>query len=189
MVGRIFSVFASVFTINIYPYFLVDLITLEVLNAQCEIIDTISANGTVTYTSSAGYSEWHTLRIRNTSNIQAGQKCWLKATYTAPQVVNTTGTKQKCACSQTGVGLTENPLQYVAVFPNPFNERIVIEGLNSEVAIQQVLIYNTHGALIMHFEGNRTMMQEVDASILAKGIYYLEVRTEYGGFTEKIIKQ
>jgi hypothetical protein len=41
----------------------------------------------------------------------------------------------------------------------------------------------------MHFEGNQTMMQEVDASILAKGIYYLEVRTEYGGFTEKIIKQ
>jgi alpha-amylase len=189
VVGRIFPDSANAFTINIYPENPDDPITLEVLNAQCEIIDTISASGTVTYTSSAGYSGWHTLRIRNTSNIQAGQKCWVKATYTAPQVVNTTGTKQKCACSQTGVGLTESSLQYVAVFPNPFNERIVIEGLNSEVAIQQVLIYNTHGALIMHFEGNQTMMQEVDASILAKGIYYLEVRTEYGGFTEKIIKQ
>jgi hypothetical protein len=33
------------------------------------------------------------------------------------------------------------------------------------------------------------MLQEVDASMLAKGIYYLEVRTEQGQFTEKIIKQ
>ena len=85
--------------------------------------------------------------------------------------------------------MSENPEQYVAVFPNPFNERIVIEGLSSEVTIQQVLIYNAYGALIMQFEGNQTMLQEVDASSLAKGIYYLEVRTEQGGFTEKIIKQ
>ena len=189
VVGRIFPDSASAFTINIYPENPDDPITLEVLNAQCEIIDTISASGTLTYTANASNSGWHTLRIRNTSNTQTGQKCWVKATYTAPQVVNTTGTKQKCACVQTGAGLAENPEQYVAVFPNPFNERIVIEGLNSEVAIQQVLIYNTHGALIMQFEGNQTMMQEVDASILAKGIYYLEVRTEYGGFTQKIIKQ
>ena len=41
----------------------------------------------------------------------------------------------------------------------------------------------------MQFEGTQTMLQEVDASMLAKGIYYLEVRTEHGGFTEKIIKQ
>ena len=41
------------------------------------------------------------------------------------------------------------------------------------------------------------MSKNVDASFiitlkdhfLAKGIYYLEVRTEHGGFTEKIIKQ
>jgi hypothetical protein len=137
----------------------------------------------------ASYSGWHTLRIRNTSNAQAGQKCWVKSTYTAPQVVNTTGAKQKCACSQTGAGLTDNPGQYVAVFPNPFNERIVIEGVDAEVAIKQVLIYNTHGALIMQFEGNKTMLQEVDASMLAKGIYYIEIQSEQGRFTEKIIKQ
>jgi alpha-amylase len=189
VVGRIFPDSASAVLVNIYPENPNNPITLEVLNAQCEVIDTLSASGTLTYTVNASYSGWHTLRIRNTSNAQAGQKCWVKSTYTAPQVVNTTGAKQKCACSQTGVGLTENPVQNVAVFPNPFNERIVIEGMSAEVTIQQVLIFNTHGALIMQFKGNQTMLQEVDASMLAKGIYYLEVRTEQGRFTEKIIKQ
>jgi hypothetical protein len=189
VVGRIFPDSASAISVSIYPENPNNPITLEILNAQCEVIDTLSASGTLTYTANASNSGWHTLRIRNTSNTQTGQKCWVKATYTAPQVVNTTWAKQKCACAQTGAGLSENPEQYVAVFPNPFNERIVIEGLNSEVAIQRVLIYNTHGALIMQFEGNQTMLQEVDASMLAKGIYYLEVRTEQGGFTEKIIKQ
>jgi alpha-amylase len=189
VVGRIFPDSASSVLVNIYPENPNNPITLEVLNAQCEVIDTLSSSGTLTYTVNAFYSGWHTLRIRNTSNAQSGQKCWVKVTYTAPQVVNTTGAKQKCACSQTGVGLTENPVQNVAVFPNPFNERIVIEGMNAEETIQQVLIFNTHGALIMQFEGNQTMLQEVDASSLAKGIYYLEVRTEQGGFTEKIIKE
>ena len=189
VVGRIFPDSASAISVSIYPENPNNPITLEVLNAQCEVIDTLSASGTLTYTANASNSGWHTFRIRNTSNTQAGQKCWVKVTYTAPQVVNTTGAKQKCACAQTGAGLAENPERYVAVFPNPFNERIVIEGLNSEVAIQEVLIYNTHGALIMQFEGNQTILQEVDASSLANGIYYLEVKTEQGGFTEKIIKQ
>ncbi|MFM1793517.1 MAG: hypothetical protein RLZZ252_1871, partial [Bacteroidota bacterium] len=188
VVGRIFPDSASTVLVNIFPENPNNPITLEVLNAQCEVIDTLSSSGTLTYTVNASYSGWHTLRIRNTSNAQAGQKCWVKATYTAPQVVNTTGAKQKCACSQTGAGLIENAEQFLAIFPNPFNERIVIDGLNPEVVIKEVLIYNTHGALIMQFEGNQTMWQEVDASILAKGIYYIEVQSEQGRFTEKIIK-
>jgi hypothetical protein len=61
--------------------------------------------------------------------------------------------------------------------------------MSAEVTIQQVLIFNTHGALIMQFKGNETMWQEVDASMLAKGIYYIEVQSEQGRYTEKIIKQ
>jgi hypothetical protein len=189
LVGRIYPDSASAVIVNIYPENPNNPITLEVLNAQCEIIDTLSATGTISYTANATYSGWHTLRIRNTSYAQAGQKCWVKATYTAPQVVNTTGAKQKCACSQTGAGLNENTEQYVAIFPNPFNERIVIDGGNAGVEIKEVLIYNTHGALIMQFEGNQTMWQEVDASMLAKGIYCIEVQSEQGRFTEKLIKQ
>jgi len=189
VVGRIFPDSASTVLVNIYPENPNNPITLEVLNAQCEVIDTLSAAGTISYTANATYSGWHTLRIRNTSNAQAGQKCWVKATYTAPQVVNTTGAKQKCACSQTGAGLTIHPDHYVAIFPNPFNERIVIDGANAGVAIKEVLIYNTHGALILQFKGNQTMWQEVDASMLAKGIYYIEVQSEQGRFTEKIFKQ
>ncbi|MFN4951426.1 MAG: alpha-amylase domain-containing protein [Flavobacteriales bacterium] len=189
VVGRIFPDSASAVLVNIYPENPNNPITLEVLNAQCEVIDTLSATGTMSYTANTTYSGWHTLRIRNTSNSQAGQKCWVKATYTAPQVVNTTGAKQKCACSQTGAELIENAEQFLAIFPNPFNERIVIDGVNPGVVIKEVLIYNTHGALIMQFEGNQTMWQEVDASMLAKGIYYIEVQSEQGRFTEKIIKQ
>jgi len=189
VVGRIFPDSASTVLVNIYPENPNNPITLEVLNAQCEVIDTLSAAGTISYTANATYSGWHTLRIRNTSIAQAGQKCWVKATYTAPQVVNTTGAKQKCACSQTGAGLTIHPDHYVAIFPNPFNERIVIDGANAGVAINEVLIYNTHGALIIQFKGNQTMWQEVDASMLAKGIYYIEVQSEQGRFTEKIFKQ
>ncbi|MFM7594569.1 MAG: alpha-amylase domain-containing protein, partial [Flavobacteriales bacterium] len=189
VVGRIFPDSASTILVNIYPENPNISITLEVLNAQCEVVDTLSAIGTLTYTANAAYSGWHTLRIKNTTGSQAGQKCWVKATYMAPQVVNTAVSKLKCACAQSGAGLLENSLSNVTIFPNPFTERIIIEGLNPEVAIHSVFIYNTNGALIMHFEGNHTIMQEVDASELAKGIYYVEVRTEQGCFREKLIKQ
>ncbi len=39
------------------------------------------------FTSSA--DGWITVKIRNTTNTQSEQKCWINVTYTAPQVVNT----------------------------------------------------------------------------------------------------
>lgn len=188
VVGRIYPDSASQILVNIYPENPINSITLEVLNAQCEVIDTLAASGNLSYVSNATYTGWHTLRIRNTSNTQAGQKCWVKATYTAPQVVNTTEVKLKCACAQAGAGMIENSEQLVSIYPNPFTDRFIIEGLNADIAINTILIYNTSGTLIMSIAGNKMSSQEVDASILARGIYYLEIQTENGEYTVKFIK-
>jgi alpha-amylase len=100
VVGKVFPDSSTLVTINVYPENPSNAITIEWLNNACEVLDTLSGTGTLTFQATSQYDGWHTVRIRNTTSNQAGQKCWVKVNYTAPQVVQTNVAKQKCACTR-----------------------------------------------------------------------------------------
>jgi alpha-amylase len=54
-----------------------------------QISGNTSASSPLTGTYSTSFSGWVVVKVRNTNNTQAGQKCWINVTYTAPDVVDT----------------------------------------------------------------------------------------------------
>ncbi|MBM3164911.1 MAG: DUF1939 domain-containing protein [Bacteroidetes bacterium] len=189
VVGRIFPDSASTITVNLYPENPAFSITLEVLNAQCEVIDTISATGTMNYTSIAGYSGWHTFRIRNTTAAQMGQRCWVKVNYLAPQSVSTSVAKQKCACLQNGVSVDEIEGDRFQVFPNPFNEQVRVELENNELRIVSLVVYQADGTMVVQYAEVQENGLVIDARSWAKGLYLFEVTTNSGMARRKMVKQ
>jgi alpha-amylase len=188
VVGRVFPDSSSTLTVNIYPENPDASITLEVLNAQCEVIDTISAFGTLSYTHAVSYAGWHTLRIRNSSAVQPGQRCWVKANYTSPLSVNTAVAKQKCACTLTGVGMEELDEELFEVYPNPFNDQLELTIRDHSNVVHAVTVYQANGTQIHDRKVNGLSVLNLDTRSWAKGIYFIEVETAKGRARMKVMK-
>ncbi|NBN98995.1 MAG: T9SS C-terminal target domain-containing protein, partial [Flavobacteriia bacterium] len=157
-------------------------------NAQCDVIDTISAFGTLSYTHAVSYAGWHTLRIRNSSAVQPGQRCWVKANYTAPLSVNTAVAKQKCACTLTGVGMEELDEELFEVYPNPFNDQLELTIRDHSNVVHAVTVYHANGTQIHDRKVNGLSVLNLDTRSWAKGIYFIEVETAKGRSRMKVMK-
>jgi glycosidase len=64
-------------------------ITLTLLDIEGNSFYERSGAAPLIETHTPQFSGWITIKIRNTSNSYAGQKCWVKAKYTGPTVVDT----------------------------------------------------------------------------------------------------
>ena len=81
------------------------------------------------------------------------------------------------------VGIFENETQQFTVYPNPFNDNIIIDGLLLKGAAT-VTIYSAEGKLIRKQENVRLEDNEIDGlSELAAGSYIIEVSQD--AYTEK----
>jgi len=72
----------------------------------------------------------------------------------------------------------EKIVQYVRAYPNPFQDKITIEGPGEELEVLK--IYNSMGAVVRDF-GNMyntssTMKLEIDVSDLAVGVYFIRTK-------------
>lgn len=189
VVGRVFPDSSSTLTVNIYPENPDASITLEVLNAQCEVIDTISAFGTLNYTHTAAYAGWHTLRIRNSSAVQPGQRCWVKANYTAPLTVNTAVAKLKCPCTLTGLGMEALEEVMFEVYPNPFNDQLELTIIGHSNTVKAITVYQANGTQVYFRTVDGVSSLNVDTRSWAKGLYFIELETEKGRARTKVMKQ
>jgi len=84
------------------------------------------------------------------------------------------------------VGINENELITVSIYPNPTVDIIYID-LNS--TIETIFIYDLNGKLIQTVNGENQNKQSIDLGILPNGSYLLAVQSELGVVTRMIIKQ
>lgn len=187
VVGKVFPDSATTVTVNVYPENPSLSITLEWINNACEVVDTLAAVGTMTFQTSAQYAGWHTLRIRNTTPNQAGQKCWVKVNYTAPQVVQTNVAKQKCACVQSGASLPEQDAFEHRIYPNPTRDVVYIESLTEE-PISDLYLYNISGQCLRQINDENEPVASLSLAGLDRGMYVLQVGTGKGQVLYKLIK-
>ena len=67
------------------------------------------------------------------------------------------------------------------IYPNPtFNEIFI--SLENQVILQQALIYNQRGQLVKTTKENRILVSDLNT-----GIYFIEVKTDQGNASKKII--
>jgi hypothetical protein len=128
-----------------------------------------------TYIDTANYDGWYTLRLRNASAAQPGQKCWVKATYKAPEVVNTTVVKNKCACVSSSTSNTIDLEKDFAIFPNPATNALTVslDGPNYQWEITDL------NGRVVKTGVNNTSDFEVNVADLQEGLYYFN--TIYSG--------
>lgn len=81
----------------------------------------------------------------------------------------------------------ENPINFgIAIYPNPATDFISIEITNGNPKIELVKVYDLRGRLLKIERENPNFL---DLSMLRKGIYILEVQTEIGSESVRVLKE
>ena len=75
-------------------------------------------------------------------------------------------------------------LNNIAIYPNPVSDQLNIYSEN--VVIETVAIYSMNGKKVVE---ELTETNSIDVSTLSKGIYFIEVSSEYGKTVKKFIKK
>jgi len=93
------------------------------------------------------------------------------------------GTNEECLSGFVTLALEENNLETLfSIYPNPVKNILVIEN-KLNINIKSIKLYDLLGKEII-----TTNNTSIDTSNLYKGIYILQINTEQGSITKKIIK-
>jgi hypothetical protein len=84
------------------------------------------------------------------------------------------------------LGMELNELKTIGVYPNPFDESIIID-FGSLNGLKHIALHNIHGKLI-NSGATRNDSYQFETKILSSGIYFVTCSTEQGEFTTKLIK-
>ena len=181
VVGKVFPKANSTISVELYPLFSTLSINLLLVDSNCNVIDSTSGIGNILHDFNIADESWYTIKIRNTTPNQMGQKCWVKLTYDAPTSPNLNTTKNKCACSSTTSFNFEDQLIDYNIYPNPANEFIQILD-NENIYGKDYEILDISGRIIQ--SGKLSLNYKVDVTSLRVGSYYLNL----SGHLTKFIK-
>ena len=181
VVGKVFPKANSTISVELYPLFSTLSINLLLVDSNCNVIDSTSGIGNILHDFNIADESWYTIKIRNTTPNQMGQKCWVKLSYDAPTSPNLNTTKNKCACSSTTSFNFEDQLIDYYIYPNPANEFIQILD-NENIYGKDYEILDISGRIIQ--SGKLSLNYKVDVTSLGVGSYYLNL----GGHLTKFIK-
>ena len=83
------------------------------------------------------------------------------------------------------VDIEENYLENISIYPNPAKDFVKVTNSKSQIA--KVKVYNCLGMMIEEIEVN-TNEVEINTSDYKPGIYFINIETENGSFTKKVMK-
>jgi hypothetical protein len=137
----------------------------------------------LTFSYSVGQVGWHTIRIRNGTDNQVGQKCWVKANYKAPQIVNTAVVKNKCACSSIA-GINEIQGLEALIYPNPATDELYYEFGNKLNDNYRIQIIDLEGK-ILYTDSISNSKGKIEVSAIKNGYYFFTILNSSGEFVVK----
>jgi len=176
VVGKVHLDTQSSLNIEFYPLFNNLSVDILLLDSNCNIIDSVTGVGDISHNFSILNEDLYTIKIRNTTDNQMGQKCWLKVTYKAPTEPNLNILKNKCACNSPNSIIDFQKNDFI-IFPNPVVDFLNISDSYS-IKNQNYYILNINGKIIKNGTLNNGKIFLGD---LEKGIYLLK-------YNQKIIK-
>jgi alpha-amylase len=183
-VGKVFAKNGTQISLELYPAAPTHSITMILLDKDCNPIDSIVGAGNLVFNKNASYDGWYTIRIRNTTASQPGQKCWVKATYMAPAVVQTNVHKAKCACVAPPTSSITELSEELSIYPNPVTNSLNID---APANIENWQLMDMNGKILASGKAADYFVQ-IDMSEMAEGAYIFTA--EYKGFVvrRKVVK-
>ena len=194
VVGRVFAKAGEPIDVEVYPGDTLRALTMVILDADCNPIDSVSGAGTLLKSYTPNQSGWHTIRLRNSTATQPGQKAWVKVSYEAPGVVQTNVVKNKCACTTTTLPTSveeeaKSEKQWI-IYPNPATDVLIIATENAAVSWQRARIRDLQGRLLQVIEAPEDASEWViRLDDLVSGMYLLELDHPGGTVIERILKR
>ena len=189
VVGKIFVKAGEKVNLELYPENVNNSITVIYADKDCVEFDSISAAGTIIDSIVPTYSGWMTVKIKNTTPTQTGQKCWVKLNYMAPEVVDPTVTKTNCACAISFVGIEETELTKTYIYPNPTNDILNLEFEEATSQNVQINFIGMDGRIIDNFDLNGgNISYKLSTEKLKAGVYFIEINQENLTLRKQFIK-
>jgi alpha-amylase len=176
VVGKIFVKAGEKVKLELYPENANNSITVLYADKDCAEFDSISAAGTIIDSIVPTYSGWMTVKIKNTTATQTGQKCYVKLNYLAPEVVDPSVVKNNCACAFSFANLEESEISATNIYPNPTNDvlNITFEKIISENL--KINFIGMDGRILDHFELNGgNDAYQLSTERLKAGVYFIEL--------------
>jgi alpha-amylase len=190
VVGRIFPNAGDSLVVQLFPQDTTLALTLVLVDNNCQPIDSISGKGFLKLTYTPDVSSWHTVKVRNATNQQSGQKCWVQVNYRAPEVVQTNLVKNKCEC-QISNGLETDEIlmdqNAFKVAPNPFSEEFHLT-LNTFSKQLNVNLYGSDGRRVLSKSFQSCQEAVLSAKDLESGVYMLEVVYDGSTALQRLVK-
>ncbi len=113
---------------------------------------------------------------------------YYSAVYPGPSGISPplmgSGGNETTICFTSGINEIENK-EEINIYPNPATNEITIETKEKGI----IKIYNVLGEMLIETKDTSTSSVTIDVSGLAKGIYFMEIKTEKGIINKKIIKE
>jgi hypothetical protein len=76
VVGKVHADAQTNINVELYPLFNNLSIDILLLDSNCNAIDSVSGIGDISHDFAIANEDWYTIRIRNSTDTQLGQKCW-----------------------------------------------------------------------------------------------------------------
>ena len=83
------------------------------------------------------------------------------------------------------VDIEENDIENISIYPNPAKDFVKVTNGKSQMA--KVKVYNCLGMMIEEIEVNTNEI-EINTSDYKSGVYFINIETENGNFTKKVMK-
>ena len=189
VVGKIYPESGEVIDIELYPADTNQAITLIMVDKDCNEIDSITGSGILFYSYTPTESDWYTIKVRNATNTQPGQKCWVKVSYQAPEVVNTDGVKNKCECEAENQNSLEALESLVTIFPNPVYDELYVLTDSPNGEETNIRLIESSGRILREIVQTPNATEEIiSMQAYAKGIYLVEVQRGVNIVRKRVVK-
>jgi alpha-amylase len=176
VVGKVHLETQSNLNIEFYPLFNNLSVDILLLDSNCNTIDSITGIGDFSHDFTILNEDLYTIKIRNTTENQMGQKCWLKVTYNAPTEPNLNISKNKCLCNSPNSTIDFEKNDFI-IYPNPVVDFLnILDRFN--IKNQSYCILNINGEIIKNGNLNNGKIFLGD---LENGIYLLK-------YSQRVIK-
>lgn len=189
VVGKIFVKAGEKVKLELYPENANNSITVLYADKDCAEFDSISAAGTIIDSIVPNYSGWLTIKIKNTTATQTGQKCYVKLNYLAPEVVDPTEVKNNCACVISFASLEESEISTTKIYPNPTNDilNVTFEKILSEDL--KINFIGMDGRILENFDLNGgNDAYQLSTEKLKPGVYFIEMTQRNQTIRQQFVK-
>ncbi|GAA4015307.1 hypothetical protein GCM10022408_30810 [Hymenobacter fastidiosus] len=181
--GRIYVGVSRTISYNLFPTDATRSLTVAVVNSAGTIVSSVAGTGTLSGSYITPAEGWYTLRARNTSTANPAQRCFVKATYTAPTVVTgaMTGRRETVLANSpmTSAGYLAEKAE-IEVYPNPTtSDRIELTVKTTLEKSVSLRLFDLTGRLVHEetvkmYPGSNQLRLAV-AKALPAGLYQLTV--------------